>query len=82
MERTPTMIEGRVYHYDEVRDQKTYTMHKVDFVRAFDAVASNAGGPLPSMDFINEVLDRLDSDWDDDSDGIDSYWLEDKCEPR
>jgi hypothetical protein len=76
MSKTEMINSGtRVYPYDEVQDQKVWSLHRIDFIRAFDATAVNAGGPLPSMAFIEEVLERLDCDWDDDADGVNSYWL-------
>lgn len=68
------MTEGQqatLYLYDEVRDQQTYTLHKVDLVKAVKKL-----GIELADDTINDILDELDSDWDDDSDGVMSYWLE------
>ena len=59
------------YQYDEVRDIKSYTLHRVDLVSAVKKLGLDLDN-----DNINDILDDLNSDWDDDSDGIDSEWLE------
>jgi hypothetical protein len=65
------------YQYDEVRDQMTYTLHKIDLVKAVRKLGLDLDD-----DNINDILDELPSDWDDDSDGSESYWLQEDEPPR